>query len=89
MALIQKRFYLPEQLYTSLATYARKKKKTITYVVRVLLEKGIQVDSKVENTALTSLKLAQQLNKKEKKGKEDFAARHNDHFKEAYDNNNS
>ncbi len=89
MALIQKRFYLPEQLYTNLAIYARKKKKTITYVVRVLLEKGIQIDTKVENSALSSLKLAKELNKKEKKGKEDLAARHNDYFKEAYDNDNS
>ncbi len=88
MTLVQKRFYLPENLYTNLSIYARKKKKTITFVVRHLLERGLDENTNKENTALSTLQFAQKLKKIKKSSTRDVAQRHDDYFAEAYDNDN-
>ena len=86
MAFIQRKFYLPEETYTKLAVNAKSKNKTITQLLRELLEEGLyNMQKKTKAKAVKSLlDIADKAEKEGWNGPKDLAQKHDKYFREAY-----
>ena len=86
MAFIQRKFYLPEDTYTKLAVNAKNKNKTITQLLRELLEEGLyNMQKKNKAKAVKNLlDIADRPEREGWNGPRDLAKAHDKYFREAY-----
>lgn len=87
MAMIQRKFYFPEELYERLQLQAKIERKRITDVLRELVDQGLE--EKKEQTKREKkhplLQLAELGKKYSFKGPKDFAENHDKYFAEAWE----
>ena len=86
MTFIQRKFYLPEDTYIRLAVNAKSKNKTITQLLRELLEEGLSnMQKKNKAKAVKNLlDIADRAEREAWNGPEDLAKKHDKYFREAY-----
>lgn len=87
MAMIQRRFYLPEEMYTRLQLLAKTSKKTITNLLREMLDEGLKTKftARAGRSAKALLKLARLAEKERWSGPGDLSIHHDKYFVEAYE----
>ena len=86
MAFIQRKFYLPEDTYTRLAVNAKSNNKTITQLLREILEEGLfnmQKNNKAK-AVRSLLGIADRAEKEGWNGPKDLATKHDKYFRETY-----
>lgn len=86
MNYVQRKFYIPEETYTRLTIAAKSLNKTITQVLRDLLEEGLAtLQSKNKSmTAKKLLAIAQKAEKEDWGGPRDLAISHNKYFLKSF-----
>lgn len=87
MSYIQRKFYLPEDLYNQLSLLAKGKGKNITQMLREILQEGlIQISKKNESqTGKELLMIADRAEKEQWGSTEDLAKNHDTYFIDSYE----
>ena len=82
MPYVQRKFYLPEETYTQLSIIAKTNNKTITQLLRELLNEGLaNFQSKTKpNVAKALLAIVQKAEQKNWHGHKDLAQNHDKYF---------
>ena len=94
MAMVQRKFYLPQEMYLELQQVARMTKKSITQVLRECVDEGLKKKKnarKKPTLAEALVKLGKQAKKegwgKDSKPTPDLSINHNKYFVEAWEEN--
>lgn len=84
MTFVQRKFYLPEETYTKLSFVAKASGKTITQVLRELLEEGLVNMQKKNKKSLAKvlLGISAKAEKEGWKGPKDLSENHDKYFVE-------
>lgn len=86
MTMIQRKFYLPEDLYTQLTTHAKVSGKTITQALRELVDEGLQRKKNARHArgAQALLELARLAKKHAWRGPKDLSTKHDTYFAKSH-----
>lgn len=89
MEMVQRKFYLPKQTYNRMQIIARQQEKTISEVLRDLVERGIDTEQKGPSRSIQALRNISEMAEKENwTGPADLAINHNKYFAEAWEEQN-
>ena len=80
MKYVQRRFYLPEDMYLQLSWKAKAENKPIGHVLRDIVAKSLNKQQKSQSAE----KLLAAVKKIQTQGPADLASRHTDYFSQAY-----
>lgn len=84
MAMVQRKFYFPEEMYRDLQLLAKSSRKTITQVLRELVQMGLK-KNKQRGNAYVLLDLARMAEKYKLSGPRDLSKNHDKYFVEAWE----
>lgn len=82
--MVQRKFYFPEEMYRELQLLAKSSRKTITQVLRDLVQIGLK-KKKQRGTAYVLLELARMAEKHKLRGPKDLSKNHDKYFVEAWE----
>ena len=82
MAYIQRRFYLPEQLYSKLILFAKSQNTTVNEVLRTILKEGLEKEHTHSQVGEKLLRLAEIAGKESIKAPKDISENHDKYFVE-------
>ena len=87
MSMIQRKFYLPEDMYTRLQFLAKATKQTITETLRELVQEGLERKQKQRagQSAKALLELAKKAEREGWTGPNDLSINHDAYFVEAWE----
>lgn len=84
MAYVQRKFYLPEEMYRELTWRAQQRRVSITELLRRLVEIGLR-ETRPKNGAEALLELAHIAEKEDWSGPKDLSTHHDKYFVQAYE----
>ena len=86
MTMIQRKFYLPEDLYAQLTTHAKVSGKTITQALREFVDEGLQRKKygRQARGAQALLELAHMAKKHAWRGPKDLSTKHDAYFAKSH-----